>query len=373
MKFDHPAHMYAENVLGGQVCSCRWVRLACERYIHDLDHGQERGIVFDRAAAERVINFYQFCPHFRGEWAGQPIDPAPWQNFVAWNLFGWKWRATGYRRFKVAYITVARKNGKTTWLAPIGIYGLVADDEPGAEIYSVAYDKKQAREVFDASRAMVVSGPLAGYVNALTYNMSVDATASKYEPLTADDKAHHGKNIHFAMCDELHVWPKPALWWVLRTGMGARRQPLQAAITTAGSDRQSICYQQHEYAQKVLQGFKSSAFVDDTFFGIIYTLDRKADWPDLQTKQEHEKDAAGTQEDDWTDERCWLKANPNLGVSPKLQDLRDEARTAIQMPAAQNDFLRLRMNVWTQQVDRWISMDLWDANATRGVYVTATD
>ena len=360
---------YAVDVRDGEILACKFVVLACQRHLDDLDHCRERGLYFDKVDANKAIEFYKFCPHFKGEWAGTVISLEPWQMFIISNVFGWKYKETELRRFKVAYITVARKNGKTTMLAPVGLYMLTMDSEPGAEIYSAAVDRDQAREIFDAAKAMVDLGELSKIVKTLTRNMSVEKTMSKFEPLSADEKKQHGKNIHGALCDELHVWPKHSLWSVLRTGMGARRQPIQWAITTAGSDQSSICYQVHDYASQILKGFKDGAFTDDSFFGIIYTLDQKTDWHELQTKDEHRGDPTGIVEDDWTNPECWVKANPNLGISVKLKDMEDEARVARQMPTSQNDFMRLRMNVWTQSQVRWISLEKWDLNFTTEVYI----
>lgn len=315
-----------------------------------------------------MIQFYGFCPHYKGEWAGQKMVLEPWQEFIVANIFGWKWSDSGYRRFKIAYVTVSRKNGKTTLVAPAGLYMLIGDNEPGAEVYSAAIDRDQAREIFDAAKAMVEMSDLSRIVKTFQRNIHVPSTMSKFEPLSADEKRQHGKNIHAALCDELHVWPKAGLWSVLRTGMGARRQPLQWAITTAGDDQATICYEVHDYTRNVLTGFRDGSFVDDTFFGIIYTLDRKSDWPELKTRQEFTGAAGEIEEDAWDDPKNWPKANPNLGISVKEIDLADECRTAVQMPSSQNDFLRLRMNVWTSQVTRWISLDLWDDNYTSPTY-----
>lgn len=363
----HPAHEYAESVRAGGEVVGRWVKLAVDRYFFDIEHAEEKGLYFDRAAAEKVIRFYELTPHYKGEWAGAPVELEPWQQFISWNVFGWKWLKTGYRRFKVVYETVARKNGKTTKVAPVGLYLMYGDNERGADIYSIAHDRKQAREVFDAARVMALTGPLKKHITILTNNLSVEKTFSKFEPLTADEGSHHGKNVHGALCDEVHVWPKRGLWSVLRTGMGSRTQPLQWAITTAGSDQSTICYELHDYTQKILNGFKHD-FNDDSFFGIIYCLDMKADWPDLKTAAEYKQDFSGTQEDDCFDESVWLKANPNLRVSVKIDDIRDEALMAKQMPTALNDFLRLRMNIWTQQHSRWVSINLWDENNTKTIY-----
>jgi len=362
------AKEYAKKIIAKEIPACRWTILACERFEYDLKTCEERGFYMDEKAVNDVIDFYNLCPHYKGEWAGNPIILESWQIFILTNVFGWKWIENNYRRFKVIYNTVARKNGKTTMIAPSGLWLLAADGEEGSEVYSAAVDRDQAREIFDAAKAMVEMGELSRVIETLQRNMNHPATRSKFEPLSADEKKQHGKNIHAALCDELHVWPKASYWSVLRTGMGARRQPVQWAITTAGSDQDSICYQIHDYTQRVLKGFKDGSFVDDTFFGIIYCLDRKQDWPDLKTEQEFKKEG-GVREDDWQDPEVWIKANPNLGISVKENDLASEAKTAQQMPTLQNDFLRLRMNIWTQQVSRWIDLGLWDQNFSKNVYV----
>ncbi|GAG38791.1 unnamed protein product, partial [marine sediment metagenome] len=139
----HPAIKYADQVLSGKVLACKWVRLACERFIFDLEEvesGQRTDIYFDWDTVARVSRFYELCPHFKGEWAGNPIILEPWQDFCNANIFGWKFTDTGFRRFKTIYETVGRKNGKTTMIAPAGLYFLYADDEPGAEVYSAAVD-----------------------------------------------------------------------------------------------------------------------------------------------------------------------------------------------------------------------------------------
>jgi len=364
---DHPAHDYALRVRLGKEVVGRWVRLAVERYFYDIEHQSEKGFYFDRPAAEKVIDFYKLTPHYKGEWAGTPVVLEPWQQFISWNIFGWKWIETGYRRFKVVYETVARKNGKTTKVAPVGLYLMMGDGEQGADVYSVAHDRKQAREVFDAARVMALTGPLKKHITVFANNLSVESSYSKFEPLTSDEGSHHGKNVHGALCDEVHVWPKRGLWSVLRTGMGARTQPIQWAITTAGSDQSTICYELHDYTQKILNGFRHD-FNDDSFFGIIFCLDTKNDFPELKTAAEYRQDPTGTQEDDCFDESVWPKANPNLNISVKVDDMRDEALMAKQMPAALNDFLRLRMNIWTQSVTRWLSLELWDQNNTKEIY-----
>jgi len=203
---------------------------------------------------------------------------------------------------------------------------------------TAATKRDQARISHSEATRMVRSSPgLSKRIGIFKDNLHVEATASKFEPLGADADSMDGLNIHGALVDELHAHKKRDTWEVLETATGARRQPLQIAITTAGFDRQSICYEQRRYTERVLDGVVE----DDTHFGIIYTID---------------------EEDDWRDEGVWIKANPNLGVSVKLRDLRRKARQAAEMPAKQNSFKRKHLDIWTQQSSRWIDLELWKRN-----------
>lgn len=336
----HPVAEYLHGVQEGAIPTCKFVRLAVERHARDLETGAERGLRFDREAAGYALRFFSFLRHSKGEWAGQPFALEPWQQFLIWAAFGWK-RADGLRRFRTVYEEVPRKNGKTTMLAGLGLYLLTADGEPGAEVYSAATKRDQAKLSWtEAVRMRGASPSLSRMVQHFraSDNLSVEATASKFQPLGADADTMDGLNIHAALIDELHAHRTRAVVDVLNTATGSRRQPLIWEITTAGYDRNSVCYEHHEYSRQVLEG----TVEDDSWLAWISTIDEG---------------------DDWKDESTWAKANPNLGISVKLDDLRRKAEQAKRMPSAQNAFLRLHLNVWTQQSDRWIDLDLWDENA----------
>ena len=227
----------------------------------------------------------------------------------------------------------------STESAGIGLYMLDADGEPGAEIYSAATKRDQARIVWEEASRMVQRSPaLSKRIRTLRSNMHVLETASKFEPLGADADSLDGLNIHGAIIDELHAHKTREVWDVLETATGARRQPLIWAITTAGFDQTGICYELREYSIEVLEG----RVQDDTWFAYIATIDES---------------------DDPFDESVWIKANPNLGVSVKWDDMRRLAKKAEQLPTALNNFLTKRLNVWTQQETRWIPLDIWDENA----------
>jgi len=335
------AEQYISDVLSGRQVACKWVRLACERHIRDLETGAERGLCFHRDSAKHVIAFFSLLKHSKGEWAGRPVILEPWQQFHLAMLFGWK-RADGTRRFRTSYLEVARKNGKTTEAAGVGLYLMVADGEPGAEIYSAATIREQARQSHSEAVRMVKSSPALGSrVRPYRDNLHIVDTASKFEPLGADADTIDGLNVHGAIVDEVHAHKTRDTWDKLETATGSRRQPLMFAITTSGYDRQSLCFQLHEYTAKILSGVVE----DDSFFGIIYTLD--------------DDDLA--QPDGWANEAAWPKANPNLGVSKKWDDMRRKAKRAHEMPAALNAFLRLELDIWTQSETKWINLPRWQA------------
>ena len=360
--FTHSADLYAKAVLSGEVPACRFVKLAAKRHLEDR---MRDDIWFDEAAADKVIEFFSYLQHTKGrEWAGQPFVLEGWEVFIVSCIFGWK-RADGYRRFRTIYIQVARKNGKSTLIAAILLYLLVADGEPGAEVYTAATKRDQAIIVFNEAVNMRNKSPaLRKRIGKFKNNLHIDATASKLEPLGADADTMDGLNVHAAGVDELHAHKTRAVWDVLETATGARTQPLLIGITTAGFNQNGICFEQYEYVSQILKG----AVADDTYFGIIFTLDLKKDWPDLQTAKEHAEDPNGTAEDDWTDPANWPKANPNLGVSVYLDDLERKAAKAAQIPGAVNNFLTKHMDVWTQQATRWIDLALWDQNFTKEIY-----
>lgn len=341
MRSVHPVVAYMRGVLDGSIPACAHIRRAAQRHMDDLEHGAERGLHFDRAAAEHVTQFFGFLKHSKGEWAGQPFRLEPWQQFLLWVLFGWK-RADGLRRFRTAYIELPRKNGKTQLVSGMGLYLMVADGEPGAEIFSAATKREQAKLCWGEASRMVKASPALGRMVKewrASSTLTVEATASRFMPLGADADTMDGLNVHGALIDELHAHRTSAVVDVLETATGARRQPLIVEITTAGYDRESICWQHHEYSRQVLEG----GIVDDSWFAFIAAAD-EADY------------------ERWDEPEIWRKANPNLGVSVKLDDLQRKAEKARHMPSAQNAFMRLHLDIWTQQSDRFIDVALWDAN-----------
>jgi phage terminase large subunit-like protein len=326
---------YAADIVSGDIVACQQVQQTAARYLADM---RRDDIEFHPDVAERVVLFFErILKHSKGEWAGDDIDLEPWEQFILANVFGW-YNLDGTRRFRTSYVEIARKNGKTLLASGVGLYMMLLDGEGGAEVYSAATTREQARLSHgEAVRMVRQSSLLQRELKTVRDNIYSESTFSKFEPLSADYGTLDGLNVHCALCDEVHAWKGRALWDILRTATGARRNPLMFAITTAGFDRQSLCYQLHDYTEKVLAG----VIEDDTHFGIIYTIDEG---------------------DDWENEANWIKANPNIDVSKKREDMRIQAAQAKEMPAALNAFLRLHLNVWTQAEDRWISPHVWAEN-----------
>lgn len=330
-----PVTAYARHAVRSPASCGRFVRLAAARHIRDQKDGKARGLVFDSSAAEKAIRFFSLLHHSKGQWAGQAFVLAPWQAFIVGSLFGWR-RRDGARRFRISYSEVPRKNGKSTLSAGVGLLLAFFDEEPGAEVYCAATKRDQARIVFDEAKRMVErTAGLSRRIEVLAANLHQKATASKLQPLSADHDTMDGLNVHGVIIDELHAHKTSATVDVLETATGARRQPLQFEITTAGYDRDSICWKHHDYTVKVLEG----TVEDDTWFGFIACADPG---------------------DDWRSPKTWAKANPNLGVSVHFDDLKRKAEKAEHILSQQNAFRRLHLDEWTEQADRWVDMDVWD-------------
>lgn len=336
MSHTDAAFQYARDVVAGEISACKWVRLACERQLNDLER-EGFPYVFDAERADRVCRFIEKLPHIKGKWAGGKLTLEPWQAFILTTVFGWV-DEDGNRRFRTAYTEVPRKNAKSTLTSGVALYMLAADGEPGAEVYSAATTRDQAKIVFADAQQMARKSP--GLREALgvtvgAHNIHVLQTASKFEALSAEGSTLDGLNIHFASVDELHAHKSRSVWDVLETATGSRSQSLLWAITTAGSNRAGICYEVRTYLTKILERVTE----DETIFGVIYTLDDG---------------------DDWTDPNVWAKANPNLGVSVYQEDVERLARKAMSMPSAQNNFLTKRLNVWVNADTAWMDMRAWD-------------
>lgn len=329
----YPAELYAEQVRSGEILVCEYVRLAVERYYADLDRALDRGWYFDKKAAMRAIHFIEKLKHTKGEWAGQRFRLESWQQFVLWNIFGWK-NADGTRRFRYAYIEIARKNGKTALSAGIGLYMLFADGESRPEVYSAATVKDQAKICFSDAVEIVKATDLKNYLTPYRNSIVYELKGGTMKPLSSDYGTHDGLNPSCGIIDEFHAHKDSGMFDVIKSAFGARRQPLMFIITTAGFDKSGVCYAYRENVIKVLRGVNE----DDSLFGIIYTLDDKSEWDDP---------------------KMWIKANPNLGVSLSADYLADQVKDAKNRPEAVRNVMTKNVDLWVDAERTWILDDAW--------------
>ena len=294
---------------------------------------------YDEQAADRAVAFIEtMITHCKGEWSGQPFILEHWQkDQIIKPIFGWK-REDGTRRYRTVYIEIPRKNGKSNLCAALGIYMLFADTERGAEIYSAAGDTGQAKIVFDIAKQMVAQNPELNKRGKIYQNSIVNPSKGNfYKAISSDSKTKHGFNSSCIIIDELHTQPNRDLWDTLTTSTGARREPLTVAISTAGYDKNSICWEVHDYAEKVRDG----VIKDESFLPILYAADI---------------------EDDFTLEETWKKANPGYGTIIKKEYLQKESAKAKEITSYENTFRRLHLNQWTTNQTKWISDELWMRN-----------
>jgi len=327
---------YAHKVVAGKIPAGRYQRLACERHVRDRMREATRAFPyrFEVARAERFFRFAEQLRHYKGEWAGRRIALEAHQRFRLGSLFAWVHVETGLRRIRTAYFELPRKNGKSLEAAIVALYATFFDGEPGAEGYTVATKRAQAKLVFADCKRLVQSSGLRSRIAVLNSNLNYDRIASKLEPLGADSDSTDGLNPQIVVIDEAHAMKTRGMIDVMETATGARRQPIILWITTAGSDPVTPCGDEHHYACQILD----RVLVDETTFAFITHAD---------------------EDDDPYDERTWKKANPNYGVSVKADDMRALARKAEAMPLAAAAFKQKRLNLWVNAIAPWLSLDGW--------------
>jgi len=354
---------YIKQVLSGERSACKLVHQACARQLDDLRRFKDHPIYYwDEEKAGRVCRFIERLPHVKGPKAkpsksGEEglIVLEGWQCFILTTVFGWRRRDKNSRRFRRVYIEVPRGNAKSTLSSGVGAYCLGKDDEQGAEIYSAATKKDQAKIVFDVTRKMLEKRPefskKAGFeVNA--FDIQHRDTNSKFIALSRDSDGLDGLNVHLAVIDELHAHKDRGIYDVVETGCGKRPSSLLWCITTAGSDTSGICYEVRRYCLKVLDG----TVKDESQFAIVYTIDEGDDWTELST---------------------WIKANPNWDVSVDVEAFTQLAMKAIQVVSAQSNFKTKHLNIWCNSDSPWMDMAYWhrcaDPNLNEEDFINSTD
>lgn len=337
-----PVTDYARKVTAGELVAGPFVRDACARHLRDMEDAHERGYRFDLDKVNRVISFFSNVLRLvGGEHEGKPFELVDWQQFVVGSLFGWV-NEEGYRRFRVAFIEAGKGSGKSPLSAGIGLYMLVADGEPRAEIYAAAAKKDQSQILFRDAVAMVKQSPALKQRLSFSggpgreWNVAYLSTGSFFRAISSDS-SQSGPRPHCALIDEIHEHKDSNVVEMMRAGTKGRRQALIFMITNSGVDRTSVCYQYHEYASKVAAG----ELIDDSFFCYVCSLDEG--------------------DDPFANEDCWIKANPTLGQTIQPSYLREQVIEATGMPSKESLVRRLNFSQWVDAYSPWVSGDLWRA------------
>ena len=329
------ANQYIEDVLSGKVPACVYVKQACKRQKDDLKRKNFQ-YHFDEDRASRPCKFTELLCNVKGPKAGQKIKLEPWQVFILTTVFGWI-DSDSARRYQRAYVEVPRGNGKSTLLSCIALYMLTADKERGADCYSFATTRDQAKIVFNDALAMARGNAdlrKALGVKLQAHSIVVPGTNSKFEAKSADGQTLDGLNTHCAIIDELHAHRTREVYDVVETSIGKRKQPIMWMITTAGFNLSGICYEVRRYVTK----FLDNSAVDDSHFGVIYTIDEK---------------------DDWRSEDALIKANPNWNVSVQPKAILSTLSKALTDPASENNFKTKHLDVWCNADSAFFQMAKW--------------
>lgn len=345
------ANQYIADVLSGKQPAGKWVRLACERQLNDLQRSRFE-FEFDAEEANRRCAFIELLPHIKGTWDSETIQLQPWQCFVICTLFGWRHKKTGFRRFKTMLLGIPRKNGKSSLAAAMALSCFCLDDEPGAELYSAATKEDQAKEVFGVAKAMIkklltdVSFKRRFGIEVNAKNLSIPSRESLFTTVSNQSDRLDGLNVHLSTMDELHAHKSAALFNVVNDGMGARNQPLMLIITTAGFILDGVCTDKLTYLKKILQ----KVITDHSFFGV---------WYDAEECRPKESAKAGKLPW-WAQERTLKIANPNYNVSLKPDFLQSKISAARANPADVNNFLTKFLNIFCNTATAYINLDAWD-------------
>ncbi len=332
-------HQYALDVSSGKIVASRYTIGACNRYLRDVVNTKMTWH-FDADKAERYLRSVQKLSHVIGIWKTKLILYEPWQCWVWMCVQGFRMRDTGFRRFRVMHLEIARGNAKSTMLSQLALYELSLDDPNGNQISTVATKKDQARIVLDASRAMARKNSSflkhTG-IKVFAHTIVHPKSNSMMRALASEHSGLDGLNDILAICDELHAMKRDT-FEVISSGMSKRTDSLLACITTAGQDVHSVGYSQSAYAKKVCLGEVG----DDQFFAIVYCLDEG---------------------DDWEDESVWMKPNPNLGVSVDVVTLRAKINKALVTPADISNIKIKHMNMWISEASAFYDQQVWDTCA----------
>jgi len=334
----HAAHKYALDIVAKKVTAGKYTILACQRYLNDLKNADKNGWIFEQKTAEAYINFFtKTLVHTVGQHSGQPFKPLPWQQFILWNLYGW-FNKDGSRRFRYGYISVGRKNGKTTLIAGCALAAAIFDEEQAGQIYFAATKRDQARIGFEEAARMASKSPILKTVCTVNkHDIYIERYDSKLTYLSADSRSLDGLNASFCAIDEYAFHRDDSVSNVLRSSMQARKNPLHLTITTAGTFK-GACYELQKTVKQILDGTKQDA----AQFGIIYELDET---------------------DNWQTQKNWIKANPSLGATITKDSLKKQFIQAKNIGGSyQTEFKIKHLNTWVSASKTWIPAEMWQAN-----------
>jgi len=334
---------YAKSVLSGETVAGPHVRDACRRHINDLEKAPARGFYYDEEEAAEAMAFFEeiLCLN-GGQFEGKPFILLPWQAFIVGSLFGWKRKSDHYRRFRVAYIETAKGSGKSPLAAGIGIKGLVADNEPRAEIYAAATHRDQAKILFRDALAFFDQSPelserlIASGTGDNRWNLAYTEAGSFFRVISSENRGKSGPRPHMCLLDEVHEHPNADIIEMLRAGFKFRKQPMSVMITNSGHDKTSVCWDYHDVGSKVA----AETIINDEFFSYICAIDEG--------------------DDPFEDESCWYKVNPSLHYGiPGLDYIRGQVTEARGMPSKESTVRRLNFCEWTEADNPWISGRVW--------------
>lgn len=337
------ATQYAIDVTSGKTLAGPDIRNACQRHLDDLKRTKEKGLIWDTESADRAVAFFEEVLKLNGgEHEGKPFILLPWQCFIVGSIFGWK-TLDGYRRFRMVYIESGKGSGKSPLAAGIGLYCLMADNEPRAEVYAAATKKDQAMILFRDAVAMVDQSPALSErikksgTGQNVWNLAYLRKGAFFRPISSDD-GQSGPRPHCVLIDEIHEHKSNNVVEMMRAGTKGRTQAIIFMITNSGHNKTSVCYEYHEYGRKVAE----QSLIDDTFFSFICSLDEE--------------------DDPFNDESCWAKANPSLGHTFTDKYLREQVTQAKGMPSKESIVRRLNFCQWVEADNPWLASDIWMVN-----------
>lgn len=338
---------YVDQIRNEEIEVCGYVKKAVERHVNDMKRSAEDDpdfpYYFEQKAAIHFFDFaFMECKHFEGQFAGEPVELLPWQQFVFGSLFGWLHKEKKRRRFRETHIEIPKKNGKSLLGAVIGLYGLLWDNEPGAQVYNLATNRTHAMKLsYNAAQKMVEASDMLSkkfFINKsiATMRIACPENNSYFEPLTSKPQNLDGFNVHMSINDETKDWTDKSVYNLIYDGTAARREPLIFNITTAGHDQDSLGYEHRQMGIDVLQG----SVVNESYFTIIYTID------DGDEKY-------------WDEERIWKKANPSYGVTVDAEYFQNKAIKANKKDHERADFYVKHLNLWVAAMKQWMDMNAW--------------